>query len=54
MFILGDYAVEKKTGLAIWLRCVIAGKTSSVELPNGSTPILYLSCPKHLKSLAEL
>ena len=66
MFILGDYDVAKKTGPAIWLRCVIAGKAPNVELPNGSTPILYLpgisrqdlraveSCPEHLKPLAEL
>lgn len=66
MFILGEYDIEKRTGPAIWLRCVIAGKAPNVELPNGSTPILYLpgvsrqdlraveSCPEHLKPLAEL
>ena len=66
MFVLGDYEVEKRTGPAIWLRCVIANKAPKVELPNGSTPILYLpgvsrqdlraveSCPDHLKPLAEL
>jgi len=66
MFILGEYDIEKKIGPAIWLRCVIAGKAPNVELPNGSTPILYLpgvsrqdlraveSCPEHLKPLAEL
>ncbi len=66
MFILGDYDIENRTGPAIWLRCVIAGKAPNVELPNGSTPILYLpgvsrqdlraveSCPDHLKPLAEL
>ena len=66
MFVLGDYDVEKRTGPAIWLRCVIANKAPKVELPNGSTPILYLpgvsrqdlraveSCPDHLKPLAEL
>ena len=66
LFVLGDYDVEKRTGPAIWLRCVIADKTPEVELPDGSTPILYLpgvsrqdlraveSCPDHLKPLAEL
>ncbi len=66
MFVLGDYDIEKKTGPAIWLRCVIAGKALNVELPNGTKPILYLpgvsrqdlraveSCPDHLKPLAEL
>ncbi len=66
MFILGDYDVEKRTGPAIWLRCVIAGKAPKVELPVDATPILYLpgvsrqdlraveSCPEHLKPIAEL
>ncbi len=65
MFILGDYDVEKRTGPAIWLRCVIAGKAPKMELPANITPILYLpgvsrqdlraveSCPEHLKPLAE-
>ena len=42
MFILGDYDVARKTGPAIWLRCVIAGKIPNAELPGGLTPILYL------------
>jgi len=66
LFILGDYDPEKRTGPAIWLRCVIAHKAPNVEVPAGSTPILYLpgasrqdlraveSCPDHLKPLAEL
>lgn len=66
IFILGDYDIEKRTGPAIWLRCVIANKAPKVEVPSGSTPILYLpgvsrqdlraveSCPDHLKPLAEL
>ena len=66
LFILGEYNAAKKTGPAIWLRCVIAGKIPSAELPDGTTPILYLpgvsrqdlraveSCPDHLKPLAEL
>ena len=28
IFILGDYHIEKRTGPAIWLRCVLAGKIS--------------------------
>jgi hypothetical protein len=63
---LGDYAPEKRTGPAIWLLCVIAGKSEDVVLPAEHTPILYLpgasrqdlraieSCPDHLKPLAEL
>lgn len=66
MFILGGYDAVKKTGPAIWLRCVIAGKIPNAELPDGLTPILYLpgvsrqdlraveNCPEHLKPLAEL
>ncbi len=63
---LGDYALEKRTGPAIWMRCVIAGKVDDVSLPGEYTPIFYLSgvsrqdlravesCPDHLKPLAEL
>jgi len=28
LFILGEYDIEKRTGPAIWLRCVLAGKIS--------------------------
>ncbi len=64
--VLGDYAPEKLTGPAIWLRCVLAGTIEGVVLPEGQTPILYLpgisrqdlraveSCPDPLKPLAEL
>jgi len=66
LLILGDYAPDKRTGPAIWLRCVIAGATDDVSLPEDRTPIFYLpgvsrqdlraveSCPDHLKPLAEL
>jgi hypothetical protein len=66
MLVLGDYNPEERTGPAIWLRCVMAGKVEEVILPAGSTPILYLpgisrqdlraieSCPDRLKPLAEL
>ena len=66
LLILGDYASEKRTGPAIWLRCVIAGFAEDVSLPRDLTPIFYLpgvsrqdlraieSCPDFLKPLAEL
>ena len=66
LMILGDYAPQKGTGPAIWLRCVIAGQAPEVSLPKNRTPILYLpgvsrqdlraieSCPDQLKPLAEL
>lgn len=66
LFVLGDYDPAKRTGPAVWLRCVIANKAPQVEFPAGTTPILYLpgvsrqdlraveTCPDHLKPLAEL
>jgi hypothetical protein len=66
LFILGDYTPDKRSGPAIWLRCVIAGKTDDESFPMKHTPIFYLpgvsrqnlraveSCPDYLKPLAEL
>jgi hypothetical protein len=66
LVVLGDYAPEKKTGPAIWLKCVVDGALPDIELPSDRTPILYLpgierrdlhaigSCPEALKPLAEL
>ncbi len=41
LLVLGDYNPEKKTGPAIWLRCVIAG-TVETTIPEGKTPIIYM------------
>ena len=66
LLVLGEYNSEKRTGPAIWLRCVIAGTIEGVKLPSDKTPVLYLpgfsrqnlraveSCPESLKPLAEL
>lgn len=66
LLILGDYAPDKRTGPAIWLRCVMAGKLNEVSLPKEHIPVFYLpgvsrqelraieSCPEHIKPLAEL
>ena len=66
LFVLGDYAPEKRTGPAIWLRCILADMVEEVSIPEGWTPVFYLpgisrqdlraveSCPDHLKPLAEL
>ena len=66
LLVLGDYQPDKRTGPAIWLRCIIAGMTDDVSCPKDRTPIFYLpgvsrqdlraieSCPDHLKPLAEL
>ena len=65
IFILGDYAPDKNTGPAIWLKCEIA-KYVAEKGRDGLTPIVYLpgasrndlraieSCPRHLQPLAEL
>jgi len=66
LFVLGDYAPEKRTGPAIWLRCVVAGRLEDVPIPKDRPLVLYLpgvsrqdlraveNCPDHLKAIAEL
>lgn len=66
LFSLGEYAPDKRTGPAIWLRCILAKTLPTSPLPSGQTPIFYLpgvsrqdlraveNCPEHLKPLAEL
>jgi len=66
LLVLGEYSPEKRTGPAIWLRCVIAGQVPEISIPKDRTPILYLpgfgrqdlraidTCPEDLKPLAEL
>ena len=66
LLVLGEYSLANRTGPAVWLRCVVAGKISDVALPPGRTPIFYLpgvsrqdlraieACPDLLKPLAEL
>jgi hypothetical protein len=63
---LGPYDPNRRTGPAIWIRCVLAGKIADVTLPTGTAPIIYLpgvsratlrateDCPQELKPLAEL
>jgi hypothetical protein len=64
--IFGPYDAANRSGPAIWLRCVLAGKIAGVTLPTGTVPIIYLpgvsratlrateDCPQELKPLAEL
>jgi len=66
LFILGEYAPEKRTGPAIWLRCVIARTLDDVDLPEDEIPIIYMpnvsrqslragdECPRALQPLVEL
>jgi len=64
--VFGPYDKENRTGPAIWLRCVLAGKVPEVDLAGGGVPIIYLpgvsralfrhpeDCPQELKPLFEL
>jgi hypothetical protein len=66
LIVLGNYAPERKTGPAIWIKCVVEGVLPDVALPADRTPIVYLpgyerrdlraiaACPDSLKPLAEL
>lgn len=66
LLVLGVYEPEKRTGPAIWLRCVIGRGVDDVSIPEPLTPIFYLpgvgrqdlravdTCPDFLKPLAEL
>jgi hypothetical protein len=68
-FVFGPYDPTNRSGPAIWLRCVLAGKVAPVTGHSGSpdcVPIIYLpgvsratlratdECPGELKPLAEL
>ena len=64
--VLGDYAPERRTGPAVWVRCVVDGTLDTSELPGDRPPIIYLpgvarqdlrageECPDGLKPLVEL
>ncbi|MDC9727993.1 MAG: BREX-1 system phosphatase PglZ type B [Methyloprofundus sp.] len=66
LIVLGDYDPDSMTGPVIWIKCIIAGTLPESQLPEGSTPIIYLpgvsrfdlraieSCPVWLQGLAEL
>ncbi len=41
LLVLGDHAPDRRTGPAIWLRCVVDGTITGV-VPEGSTPIILL------------
>ncbi len=63
---LGPYDPQTRTGPAIWLRCVLAGKVTELPPPTAVVPVLYLpgvsrptlratdECPPELRPLAEL
>lgn len=66
LIVLGDYQPERRTGPAVWVKCIIEGVLPEQQLPENLTPILYLpgierrdlraiaTCPESLKPLAEL
>jgi hypothetical protein len=66
VFVLGPYAADKRTGPAIWLRCLVDRALPEVQLAAGVVPILYLpgvgrqdlrageDCPPKLQPLVEL
>ncbi len=63
---LGEYAPDKRTGPAYWIRCVISRTLPEEQLPENAVPIIYLpgfgkhdlraieECPPELQPLAEL
>jgi hypothetical protein len=65
LFVLGSHAPDKRTGPALWLRCIEARVIEGVPA-TGTTPIFYLpgisreklraveDCPKELAALVEL
>ncbi|HKB98814.1 MAG TPA: BREX-1 system phosphatase PglZ type B [Terriglobales bacterium] len=65
LFLLGNYQPNKRTGPALWLRCIEARVVEGAP-SAGTTPILYLAdisreklraaedCPKELAALVEL
>jgi hypothetical protein len=40
--IFGPYDPGHRSGPAIWLRCVLAGKIADVSIPTGTVPVIYL------------
>ena len=66
LLVLGKYNQSKRTGPAIWLRCVVSGMDSNTSLKDELIPIIYLpgvsrqelravgNCPDNLKAIAEL
>ena len=65
LFLLGGYVPGRRTGPALWLRCIEARLVDGAS-PVGVTPILYLpgisrerlraaeDCPQELAALVEL
>ena len=64
--VLGDYAPARRTGPAVWVRCVVDRALDEPALPGDRPPIVYLpgvarqdlraggECPDRLRPLVEL
>ncbi len=64
--VLGDYDAGRRTGPAVWMRCVVDRALDEPALPDDRPPIVYLpgvarqdlrageECPDELKPLVEL
>ena len=64
--VLGDYDPERRTGPAVWVRCIVGRTLEKPRLPEDRPPIVYLpgvarqelrageECPDRLKPLVEL
>src|SRR4051794_19998528 len=42
LLILGDFDPDRKTGPAIWMRCVIERALAEVSLPERAVPVVYM------------
>ena len=66
LLILGTFDPERRTGPAIWMRCVIERALAEVSLPDRAVPVVYMprvsrqalraveECPETLRPLVEL
>jgi len=66
LLVFGSYDKTMRSGPAIWLRCVLAGRIPEVTWASDDVPIIYLpgvsrptlrateECPAELRPLAEL
>lgn len=66
LYVLGDYDPDRRTGPAIWLKCIVDRTLAAVSPPAGTVPILYLpgvgrqdlraggDCPAPVQPLIEL
>lgn len=66
VYALGAYALESKSGPAIWLRCIVDRTLPEISPPSDTTPVFYLpgvsrqmlragaECPVELQPLIEL